>query len=129
VNAPEGLAERGSALWEALHEGLTWDPAGALLVAEACRMADRLEKLDLLLRDDIGEWARVVENYDSGGKREINLEIDDALAEARQQQNTLLQLLTKLGLGKSTAAVAKQGDALDEFARRRAARVAAASAG
>jgi hypothetical protein len=117
---PDGLGVRGSALWDVLTSEKTWDAAGSVLLGEACRTVDRLEKLDQLLRREIGAWAEIVEDFDHG-RREIHLEIDDALAESRQQQGSLLQLLTKLGLGRSKSPAAAQEDPLDELVRQWAA--------
>lgn len=119
---PEGLGERGAALWQAVTSDRTWDAAGLVLVAEACRAADRLEQLDRLLRGDIEVWARLEAEFKSQDRR-IVLALDDALAEARQQQGTLLQLVKMLGLGKATSAPSgpQQEDPLDELVRQWAA--------
>jgi hypothetical protein len=55
---PDGLAERGTALWIDVLAERELDAAGRVLLAEACRMADRLEQMDRLLRGDIATWAR-----------------------------------------------------------------------
>jgi len=125
---PAGLDVRGRGLWRALTTDQEWDPAGLLLVAEACRMADRLEKLDGLLRGDVSSWASIVVSYE-GGKREVYLEMDGALGEARQLQGSLLMLLTKLGLGRSVETTEKGGDALDDLFAARRARLASTEAG
>lgn len=125
--APAGLAERGSAFWADLTADRSWDAAGLVLVAEACRIVDRLEQLDRLLRRDISEWVVIVDEYASG-RKEIRLEINDALSEARQQQGSLLQVLSKLGLGKSEAKTTGQGSRVDAFSARRPSRLAAAAA-
>lgn len=124
--APKGLAPRGRKMWRDLTAERTWDSAGLILLAEACRLADRLEKLDGLLRGDVGEWATIIDQY-RNGDREVFLEIDASLTEARQMQTALLGILTKLGLGKSAAVKAGGPSKADQLAERRAKRVAAAS--
>jgi hypothetical protein len=126
VEIPEGLHERGSALWGELTVGRKWDPAGVVLVGEACRMVDRLEQLDRLLRRDAEEWVRIVDVY-NGGTRDVLLEIDDLLAESRQLQTTLLTTFMKLGLGKSEAVDTGRASKSDDLRAKRAARLANAA--
>lgn len=104
-----GLRDRGRALWESLTAARSFDAAGELLAGEACRIADRLERLDRLLRGDAGDWSQIVEVPGSGT---LVLVIDSALSEARQQQNALRQIFATLGLAK---AVDQGDDALEAF--------------
>lgn len=124
--SPKGLNVRGRKMWRDLTRERTWDAAGLVLLAEACRLADRLEQMDELLRGDVAQWARIVDEYKSG-QREIYVEVDATLTEARQMQTALLGILTKLGLGKSEAVKVSTGSRKDELAAKRAARVAAAA--
>lgn len=94
--APAGLSSRGRKLWRDLHEMDDLDPVQSVLAEEACRTADRLEKLDGLLRGDVEEWVRVRGPRFDGD--DMVLMIDSALSEARQQANILKQLLTALRL-------------------------------
>jgi hypothetical protein len=106
---PAGLGARGVALWEALTSANTFDAAGEVMVVEACRITDRLDRLDRLLRGEVGDWAQVVEPV-AGGR--LVLVLDSALTEARQQQGALRQVFASLGLAKAEA----QGDGgLDAF--------------
>jgi len=89
---PVGLGARGRKLWREL----TADepgPAERLLIEEACRIADRLDKLDAQLRGDAEAWLRFVVD-DTGA--EVTITIDRALAEARQQAVALKALLAEL---------------------------------
>lgn len=86
---PAGLEARGERLWRSIHEqhpGLT-DPEREV-VLEACRVADRLERLDEICR-----VAEPVIETDKGG-----LITHPAFAESRQQQNLLKQLVASLRL-------------------------------
>lgn len=86
--APTGLGARGKRTWKAMTtEGMA--PEQVLMLEEVCRTADRLDKLDALLRGDVSTWAQLV--ADDGGDYE--LKVDPALAEARQQQNVFKQML------------------------------------
>jgi len=120
ARAPKGLGERGRKLWRDVTAVREFGPGDLVLVEEACRTADRLEKLDQLLRGDAEDWVRVREPRHEGD--DLVLVIDSALSEARQQGNALRQMLTSLGLTKvGTEQPAKDG--LDELASRRANRI------
>jgi len=121
---PADLGERGQALWDALADGA--DPASAVLIAEACRIADRLERLSALLGGEESEWARV---QLPRGDDELVLRIDGALTEARQQAQVLRQILGQLGLGGIDVAPQSGGSFLDDLARRRADRLADSETG
>lgn len=69
-------------------------PADALVVLlEACRAKDRLDKLDLLLSGDVDSWARVMHRTRT---QDYELRIDDALARANATAGVLTRLLDKL---------------------------------
>ena len=112
---PSDLGPRGEALWKALMPPNVVDSQRAVLAAEACRMADRLDQLDLLIRGDVGTWCRITE--DRSGDLEVSL--NAAATEARQLTNVFRQLMGQLAgqsVGKAGGSVA------DELAKARAAR-------
>lgn len=86
---PLGLDDRGKKLWKSIHElhaGLTEPDREVVL--EACRVADRCERLDAICR-----VSEPVVETDKGG-----LITHPAFAEARQQQNLFKQLIAALRL-------------------------------
>ena len=87
---PPGLEARGRRLWKALTEHGA-SPAEQEVALEACRTADRLDKLDALLRGETDTWAKLVADLDSESTYELR--VTGALSEARQQQNILKQLV------------------------------------
>lgn len=93
--APTGLGTRGKRLWKDLTEAHEMDAMQLVILGEACRCADRLEKLDALLRGEVEVWATLVHNLRT---EDYELKIDSALSEARQQQNVMKQLLVSLRL-------------------------------
>jgi hypothetical protein len=95
-HSPEfsGLGPRGSALWSATADEVVGE-RGLLLLLEACRIADRLERLDEILRGEREVWATLVHNLRT---EDYELRIDSALVEARQQANVLRQLIVSLPL-------------------------------
>ena len=112
---------RAQRLWDSLTGDRDADAAWLVLAEEACRIADRLDRLEALLSGDGREWARI-EWESRGDRREIRLVFDDALAEARQQANTLRQIVTSLKLGQASEKSSGKRSALDDLAAKRAGR-------
>lgn len=102
--APKNLGTRGRKMWRDVAATQTLDATQKILLEEACRTADRLEKLDEKLRGDADSWAHLRTRAESmvhtedGVEATIDLVIDGALTEARQQQNILKQLVAALRL-------------------------------
>jgi hypothetical protein len=87
------FGERGARLWEA-HCAQVEGERGLVLLEEACRIADRLDLLDRLLKGEERLWCHLVEARDG----DLEIRVDGALMEARQQANVLRQILTSLPL-------------------------------
>lgn len=96
LRVPQGLGVKGTRLWRELHKEHTFSPAEKVLVEEACRIADRLDRLNALLIGDEEAWAWLRPASPDGDT--VNLVIDDAMSEARQQANVLKQLIATLRL-------------------------------
>jgi len=129
MSVADGLGERGRALWESLgHESpATADGAMAL---EAARLVDRLEELDSIIQGkgvlELMQF-RVLDAHmsDEDEKRlHVEVKFNNVLAEARQQQNVLRQMLVTLAppadaKTASTPTVAQPPSVTDEFTKRR----------
>ncbi|HET6908893.1 MAG TPA: hypothetical protein VFH54_06095 [Mycobacteriales bacterium] len=117
---PSRLGERGTRLWLELHpDGVTRDPATDALIEEACRLTDRLDRLDLLIRGQVDDWLRVT--LPAGDGTELLLVVNPLLAEARQHATALRGLLAPVL--KAPIEKPKQETSLaDQLAARRAAR-------
>ncbi|QPX62236.1 terminase small subunit [Gordonia phage Pickett] len=101
----------GSALWADLADEA--DPYSLLvMVIEACRLADRLAKFDLLLRGDIDTWARLTHRTLTD---DYELKIDSAAAEARQTAGALRQILAEIRRQKSEQDNPGDGNPLDDL--------------
>lgn len=85
---------RGAKLWLDL-SGDVLPPGQRVLLEEACRIADRLDKLDRMLAGDATDWIGLVEKR-RGDPEVLEVTIDRPLAEARQQQLALKQLLAEM---------------------------------
>lgn len=108
------LGPRGRALWTALHKDVTRDAATDALILEACRIADRLDKLDAILRGGEDEWIRLAEQLVGGDwMGDVVMTVNPLLAEARQQATALQRLLDKLQTKAEPAA--KGPDVLEQL--------------
>lgn len=133
---PDDLDDRGRQLWVEFGASRESDPGSRLLIHEACRIADDLERLHRIVRGDADEWMRFTVPRGGDGE-ELVLRIDGVMAERRLLVTTLRQLLDKLRRIR-TAPTAEEdpageqteqggGDIVDEVARARAARRAEAA--
>ncbi|MGA4726283.1 hypothetical protein ACPB67_02585 [Micromonospora taraxaci] len=101
------LSERGRRLWQQLaDEGPELKPAERVLAEEACRTTDRLDVLDRILRGDEDAWMRLHSANEDGSI--VKVVLNNALAEARQQQVALKALLAELRTSRQGPA-AKSG--------------------
>ncbi|MEV4416131.1 hypothetical protein [Catellatospora sp. NPDC049609] len=102
------LGREGLRLWGELGGD---DALGAdrVLIVSACRIVDRLERLDRVLRGDESEWLRfALPDEDS----EIVLTIDNAVGNERMLSLALKQILTELRQARAAAAGSPTGGAV-----------------
>lgn len=131
---PETLGERGRAVYDAM-----FDPNASatrqVLLFEICRSADRMEKMDRILRGDTLNWAHLTRDesieFEQGEADEIRLvvKIDSLVGEARQQQQGYRLLISQfesatLGSGATTPQKPKE-PVNDQLAKQREQRRAA----
>jgi hypothetical protein len=126
---PAGLGARGRLLWTELTRAGDLSPGHLVLAAEACRCADRLERLDGILRDGQDRaWLEVI-TIPAGledASVTFDLVVDKLLSEARMQQLALRQMVAELRTSRALpAGSGTGGDPVDdELERRRAERAA-----
>ncbi|MGH3978099.1 MAG: hypothetical protein ACRDRZ_03695, partial [Pseudonocardiaceae bacterium] len=104
---------RGQRLWEEMHSGL--GPGQLVVLEEACRIADRLDRLDAQLDDqdwltfhtrDPGPCQPPLDGLGddvTGQVTQVTVQVDRALSEARQQAMALKQLVAELRQSSSAA--------------------------
>lgn len=85
------LGDAGLNLWREMTKQGALPPMQAVLLLEACRITDRLEKLDRQLAGE--DWLRF--RVDDDGT-EVTVVIDKPLSEARQQATALKQIMAEL---------------------------------
>ena len=129
MTAIDGLGERGKALWESLGHESPATAEGAMAL-EAARLVDRLEELDSIIQGkgvlELMQF-RVLDAHmgDEDEKRlHVEVKFNNVLAEARQQQNVLRQMLVTLAPSAdaktaSTPTAAQPSSVTDEFTKRR----------
>lgn len=122
---PSRHETRGQRLWRELTASGEPSPARRVLMEEACRIADRLDRLDALLTGESDAWARFTVSDDGA---EVTVTVDKALAEARQQQLALRAIVAELRQGQAEQPQ-QGGGILDQLAARRAARRTGAAGG
>ncbi|GGM64173.1 hypothetical protein GCM10012275_38390 [Longimycelium tulufanense] len=86
------LGARGRRLWDEVTAAGELPPLQATLLREACRIADRLDRLHAQL--DGRDWLQLENAGEDGGP--VTVVVDRALAEARQQAAVLKQLVAEL---------------------------------
>lgn len=92
---PEGLGVGGMVLWSEIAPQHDLDASQAVQLTEACRLKDRLDKLDQLLRGDVDVWAKLTHRLNT---EDYELRIDDAAKIANSTANQMKQLLAALRL-------------------------------
>ena len=102
MQPPTGLESRGRELWDAAVADSEFDAAGLLLLGEACRTADIIERLSAALRSSSQEWVRLAEEAEmlADGAAKIQIVVNPLLGEVRQQRIALRTMLAHLKLGK-----------------------------
>jgi len=102
MRPPTGLESRGTELWEAAVAASEFDAAGLLLLGEACRTADIIERLSAALKSGSQEWVRLAEEAEmlADGAAKVQIVVNPLLGEVRQQRIALRTMLAHLKLGK-----------------------------
>lgn len=118
---PDGLDAAGRRLWDEMTSDGEVAPMQAVLLLQACRIVDRLDRLDRQLRGE--DWLRF--RHEETGD-EVRVYVDRVLAEEREQAVALKTLFAELrqALGKQKQPQQRQkgGGVLGDLAARRAAR-------
>lgn len=114
-----GLSDRGRRLYREFTAEGRPGPLERVLLEEACRLADRCDQLDDFLRGREGAWMRFRARNEDGSIVEVV--VDKALSEARQQASTLKALVAELRASRAGKKEEPKPEATrrDELAKRR----------
>ncbi|MGB3771730.1 MAG: hypothetical protein WBA00_11365 [Rhodococcus sp. (in: high G+C Gram-positive bacteria)] len=126
---PSTLGARGAAFWSYMGGDRIADPARAVVLAETCRLADQLDRLDGLTNGDVA-WYQLERDDDDPT---ITVVINGAVSERRQTATVFRHLVAQLTnvapVAKpepATASEAGREPTVDELEQQRALRRAAA---
>lgn len=100
-----GLGVAGQRLHDAIMDAGALPPTTMVMVLEACRIVDRLERLDRQLHG--GDWLRFRRRED---ELHVIVHMDRALAEAREQATALRGLLADIEKALAAREVPKTGE-------------------
>ena len=130
--APAFLRAQGVDLWQRVMAEFDLNPAGRVMLGEACRTVDRLERMAAALSSRSTLWFEVEESLTSQLEdgQEFQVVVNGMVGEARQLQAALRSTLKELGITevrpRAVESDAPRESLQDELKRKRAERLAAA---
>lgn len=126
LQPPGDLRERGLVFWSEVTSAVDLDASGFVLLGEACRIIDRLDRLSDALNGKSRDWLKLADDIEvtadriGGGKKvSVKVAVDGLLSEARQQQLALKTVVAQLGLGKSSEKATGEKSALQQWLEQR----------
>ena len=104
-----GLGRAGARLWSEMNAGALLGPMQRVLLLEACRMTDRLEKFNAVLTGDVQTWLTLELRKDDEDEfeRTFVIVVNNAAAEARQLAGTLKTVMSEIRMAGRTGGAAK----------------------
>lgn len=128
--APRFLRERGRALWDEVTSQFILSAGARVSLAEACRIADRLERMSGMLSSRTTLWIELSdEDQDQAARLAqdgVPLVVNNVIGEARQLANQFQTIMRQLGLTDITVVEEQTVSITDQLAERRRARLDAA---
>lgn len=127
---PRFLRRGGRELWDAVRSEYDLSPTGEVLLLEACRLKDRLDKFTAALASNSTLWFELKEPEElKDGTMQMQVVVNSMVSEARQAQAALGQTLNKIGVLQQAERKSSGVSMTDQLQQRREARLAAAKAG
>ena len=121
------LRDSGKKLWREIKSAYELDPVGDILLMEACRMKDRLDRLAGALSSSSSLWFELGDPIETAdGEVQIQVVVNSMIAEARQLQAAMAINLGKIGVLKPAKAISESNSIMDQLQAKRAARREAA---
>lgn len=102
------LGRAGARLWSEMNSGALLGPMQRVLLLEACRMTDRLDKLDAVLAGDVHTWLTLELRTDEEDEfeRTFVVIVDKAHAEARLLAVALKSVMSEIRMAGRTGGAA-----------------------
>lgn len=117
---PAFLRDAGRKMWDDLHESYEFDVASEQLLAEACRLKDRLERFAAALSRQSTLWFELGDIEEAlSGEKQVNIVINGMISEARQTQAALGVALGKIGVLKAASRKSDGTSMADELKKKR----------
>lgn len=117
---PAFLRKRGRQMWDDLNEQFEFTPQVRELAVEACRLADRLERMAAMLSSEHTMWFELGEPEElKSGETQVHIVVNNVIGEARQNQSALAVLLNKIGVADKATAKTGGESLTDQLARKR----------
>lgn len=121
------LRDSGKKLWRDIKSAYELDPVGDILLMEACRMKDRLDRLAGALSSSSSLWFELGDPIETAdGEVQIQVVVNNMIAEARQLQAAMAINLGKIGVLKPAKSISESSSIMDQLQAKRAARREAA---
>lgn len=121
------LRDSGKKLWCDIKSAYELDPVGDILLMEACRMKDRLDRLAGALSSSNSLWFELGDPIETAdGEVQVQIVVNNMIAEARQLQSAIAINLGKIGVLKPAKAISESTSIMDQLQAKRAARREAA---
>lgn len=123
MKPPADLRERGNEFWTKVSEEVTLDASGFVLLGEACRVIDRLDRLSDALNGAGRDWLKIADEVEEIGRDKLKVQVvvDGLLSEARQQQLAFKTLMAQMKLGTAEVKASTVKTPLQEWMDKRVA--------
>lgn len=126
---PAYLKKQGRALWDEITAAYDLDAGAKVILGEACRMRDRLERFSAALSIESTLWFELGDPEEMRtGDVQMQVVVNSMVGEARQMQAAVATALAKIGVLKQAAAKATGPSPQDQLEQKRKERLAAAKA-
>lgn len=126
---PAYLKQQGRALWDEITAAYDLDAGAKVILGEACRMRDRLERFSAALSIESTLWFELGDPEEMRtGDVQMQVVVNSMVGEARQMQAAVATALAKIGVLKQAAAKATGPSPQDQLEQKRKERLAAAKA-
>lgn len=127
---PAFLRRGGRDLWDSVRANYDLDPTGEVLLLEACRLKDRLDKFTAALSSNSTLWFELKEPEElKDGTVQMQVVVNSMVSEARQAQAALGQTLGKIGVLQQAEKRSSGVSMMDQLKSKREERLASQRAG